>query len=116
MVVVIRVRMLCRVDERVAVRNLERMSNELRTVIGLRESKIFSYKVPERRNFSTVDFRVVRRNEQNWHDPQPALQRQRAGDFGRDNGKGKQRKQRQVEPESKQKSAPATRHRRCPSI
>jgi hypothetical protein len=84
--------MSCRVDERVAVRNLERIGNELRAVIGLRESEIFAYKVSVRRNFSAVDFRVVGRNEQNWHDPQAALQCQRAGDFARDGGKGKRRK------------------------
>jgi hypothetical protein len=108
--------MSCRVDERVAVRNLERIGNELRAVIGLRESKIFAYKVSVRRNFSAVDFRVVGRNEQNWHDPQPALQCQRRGDFARYKSAGKQRKYRQVEPESKRKSAAATRHRPCPSI
>src|SRR5262245_52893309 len=101
-------RMLCRVDERIAFRNLEHIGNELGAVIGLRESKIFACKVSVHCNFFAVDFRVVRRNEQNWHDPQPALQCQRGGDFGHDKGKGKQREQRQVEPESKRKSAPAT--------
>jgi hypothetical protein len=99
--------MFCRVDERVAVSNLERIGNELRAVIGLRESKVFANKVSVRCNFSAlVDFRVVGRNEQKWHDPQAALQCHCSGDFAHDAGEGKQRKQRQIEWKSKRKSAP----------
>src|SRR6478736_623670 len=100
-------RMFCRVDERVAVRNIERIGNELGAVIGRGESKVFANKVSVRRNFSAVDFGVVGRNEQNWHDPQPALQCQRRGDFGRYKSATKQCKYRQVEPKSMRKSAPA---------
>src|SRR5438552_1296515 len=100
--------MSCRVDERVAIGDLERIANELRAVIGLSESKVFVNAVSVSRNSSAViDFRVVGRNEQNWRDPQPALQCRGAGDFARAKGKRKQRKQRQVEPKSKRKSAPA---------
>jgi hypothetical protein len=66
--------MFCCVDERVALGNLERIGNELGAVIGLRENKVFANKVFVCRNFPAVDFRVVGRNEQNWHDPQPDLQ------------------------------------------
>src|SRR5262245_36740894 len=107
--------MFCGVDERVAVGNLERIGNELGAVIGLGESKVFANKVFVRCNFSGVDFRVIGWNKENWHDPQPALQCQRRGDFARYKSAHKQRKYRQVEPKSKRKSAPATRHRPCPS-
>lgn len=80
--------MTCRVDERVAVCNLERIANELRAVIGLGDGKVSANKVSVRRNSSAVvDFRVVGRNEQNWHDPQPAFQSQRGGDFARNKAK-----------------------------
>src|SRR5207342_2443512 len=108
--------MSCRVDERVAVGDLERISNQLRAVIGLSKSKVFPNKVFVRGNFSAVDFRVVGRNEQNRHHPQSALQCQGGGDFAHGKGKGKQREHRQVEPKSKRKSAPATRHRPCPPL
>jgi hypothetical protein len=52
--------MFCRVDERVAVGNLECIGNELGAVIGLGESKVFANKVFVRCNFSAVDFRVYR--------------------------------------------------------
>src|SRR6516162_8790290 len=89
--------MLCRVDERVAVGNLERIGNELRVVIGLRKSQVFPNKVFVRCNFSAlVDFRVVGWNEQNWYDPQAALSH-RASDSARDEGKGQQRKRPDLE-------------------